>query len=797
MKPSKNFFIFLYVICFITLYFIFLFIFYLPLGYDAPIILLSGFGIFIIGFFYFFFFIIKDKENNVILSLNVFSENTITSILIVLMMCTFFIPPVTFSEMAIDWSQISVLNYIRSIVFVIGCTFVPGSSIFCLLFPNSTIHEKLKIEPFFIKLVLYPLISFTFLGSISLIFDQLGVMRDFFSLILFLTIIILHFIKNAKYKKDFKIKHTFKKSEVKISRNTLFVLFLTIAVILIALSIRFNTKYLFALDEYVAISSSRFIGLPDIQITDIFSAYTIYWGYIAFSLSALSGIPAININAFYFFFVYLFIASIYLFFKAFLSDLSDKYAILATIFATIFSSLFYIFNNDPPFARIPLFTFEGILNFRYKGFAVILTIVSMTLFIVSFRKSNLKNLKRFRFTEDWFILFVSAFFLIQSFMIYFLPIIPAISLIFVLMLVLANKRKQFKSYFYFSAFFIGFFIFFDLTFNFFFSNETIELVFYFFGKLMKFQVFDTILKFYITILSLIGLLAIIPVVTICFKKLFSSRTKLNLRYKFSPKVIFKILILSYTFLLYLEIVLNLIGTFRSLYYFTFILHLFYFNLGFTGILGFYLSYLCYRKNKQIFFTTIMWFICLFLISVVPLIVDWLFYPFLSPKELPAQSFFSISYWFSRTWYYSIIPISILASIGLIKLTKFLSLKVPIVKRKKSVNLPLKLISLSFVVVFTFSNSILAGIEFSNITYTSLDDDEIHVMGWIVENLPSNSNMLVDSKNLNGFLYRITTNTAYLINEEVEMGKFSDDQYTITSKTDANCSISYIEKIGNY
>jgi hypothetical protein len=78
-------------------------------------------------------------------------------------------------------------------------------------------------------------------------------------------------------------------------------------------------------------------------MTDQIYAYTLYWGYIAFSLNALSGIPAINIIALYFFFVYLFIASIYLFFKAFLSDLNDKYAILATIFATVFSNLFYYF----------------------------------------------------------------------------------------------------------------------------------------------------------------------------------------------------------------------------------------------------------------------------------------------------------------------------------------------------------------------------------------------------------------------------------------------------------------------
>jgi len=220
MKLTKKFVIPFYVICFITLFFTFLYTFHvLPEGYGAPIILLIGFGLLIAGFFYFFFVLIKDNENKIILKLNIFSENTITTILIVIMISTFFIPSITFSEMVIDWNQIPVLNYIRSIVFVIGCAFVPGSSIFCLLFPNSTIHEKLKIEPFFIKLVLYPLISLTFLGSISLILDQLGMLREYFSLILFLTIVILHLLKIVKFRKDLKLKRIFHKSEVKISET--------------------------------------------------------------------------------------------------------------------------------------------------------------------------------------------------------------------------------------------------------------------------------------------------------------------------------------------------------------------------------------------------------------------------------------------------------------------------------------------------------------------------------------------------------------------------------------------------
>jgi hypothetical protein len=125
------------------------------------------------------------------------------------------------------------------------------------------------------------------------------------------------------------------------------------------------------------------------------------------------------------------------------------------------------------------------------------------------------------------------------------------------------------------------------------------------------------------------------------------------------------------------------------------------------------------------------------------------------------------------------------------------LKIPIIERKKSVTLSLKLISLSFFVVFIFSNSIIFGMHYINITHKSLDDDEIHVIGWVAENLPSNSKILVDRSNIIQFLNPITTNTPYSINEEVKMAIFSDYRYDITSEADVNCSIDYIEKSGDY
>ncbi|NVM36610.1 MAG: hypothetical protein HWN81_13525 [Candidatus Lokiarchaeota archaeon] len=798
MKRFKKLVIPIYIVCFITLFFTFLYTFHvLPEGLGAPVILLIGFGLLIAGFFYFFFFLINDNENKIILRLNIFSENTITTILIVLMIITFFIPAITFSEMGIDWNQIPVLNYIRSIVFVIGCAFVPGSSIFCLLFPNSTIHEKLKIEPFFIKLVLYPLMSLTFLGSVSLILDQLGTMRENFSLILLLTLIFLHLFKIVKFRKELSIKEVFHKSEVKISRNTLFMLFLMISIIIISLSIHLHVRYNHGVDGYIAMSSSRFIGLPGIQITDIFFSYTLYWGYITFSLSTLSGIPAINIMVLYFFLIYLSFASIYLLFKALLADINDKYAILATIFAIIFTSFYLFYENNQEYDSISFFTYDNLFNLRYKGFGVTLSFVSMTLFIIVFKKSKLKNLKRVRFVKDGSILLVSAFFLIQSFMIYFLPIIPALSLIFVLMLVSFNKREQLKSYLFFSLFLVGIFILFDLVLNNFFSRHTISSYLLLFSELISFPIGNTLFKFTVIILLLISLLAIIPIISICFKKLVLFYRNLNLRIKLNPKSIIQIIIILYSAFFYLEILLNFVRTIRSLTYFTFILHLFYYNLGLTGILGIYLSILCYKKNKQIFYIAFIWFLCLVLISIIPIIIIWLFYPFLNPLELPGNLLWLYSIWFSRTWYYWIIPISILASIGLIKLIKLLSLKFTLLRKKKGIFLSLKLISLSAFVFFLFSNSIIAGMVINNEPWVSVNDEEMQVLGWATENLPSNSNILVDRRQVDIFLNSITTNHAYKINEVVETAILNLYKYDISYNADANCSIGYLEMLGDY
>ena len=98
------------------------------------------------------------------------------------MALTFYIPPETFKTI-IDWQQVSFLNNIRAIIFLIGCAFVPGSSLYKIFFNDNNFHEKFQIESFLLKLTFYPLISFMFLGLSTLILDSIGLLRNQFPLL--------------------------------------------------------------------------------------------------------------------------------------------------------------------------------------------------------------------------------------------------------------------------------------------------------------------------------------------------------------------------------------------------------------------------------------------------------------------------------------------------------------------------------------------------------------------------------------------------------------------------------------
>ncbi|MHA1982638.1 MAG: hypothetical protein ACTSXN_16290, partial [Promethearchaeota archaeon] len=81
---------------------------------EIPIIPFIGFALIIIGFFYFFIKLDSKRERIYTFKYSGLNENSFKILLVILMILTFFIEPITFSDIIIDWNQISFLNYFRS-----------------------------------------------------------------------------------------------------------------------------------------------------------------------------------------------------------------------------------------------------------------------------------------------------------------------------------------------------------------------------------------------------------------------------------------------------------------------------------------------------------------------------------------------------------------------------------------------------------------------------------------------------------------------------------------------------------
>ncbi|MFW9973195.1 MAG: hypothetical protein ACFFDF_23630, partial [Candidatus Odinarchaeota archaeon] len=77
------------------------------------------------------------------------------------------------------------MNYFRAIVHIIGISFIPGSLIYKIVFKNDPLSTKFKINPFFIKITIYPLISFGFIGVSVLILDQINLRGELIGIFLF------------------------------------------------------------------------------------------------------------------------------------------------------------------------------------------------------------------------------------------------------------------------------------------------------------------------------------------------------------------------------------------------------------------------------------------------------------------------------------------------------------------------------------------------------------------------------------------------------------------------------------
>jgi len=123
------------------------------------------------------------------------------------------------------------------------------------------------------------------------------------------------------------------------------------------------------------------------------------------------------------------------------------------------------------------------------------------------------------------------------------------------------------------------------------------------------------------------------------------------------------------------------------------------------------------------------------------------YPTSLVSDIPEDYYSKLIHWFTRNWYYSIIPLSIFASIGLIKLIQNVKspgsfsrkshgwFKLKTYTRRKSIAfIPILL------VFFSLSNPITQLQYWDN--YSSVSDEQAQIIGWTTENVPKDSKILI-------------------------------------------------------
>ncbi|MFX1328202.1 MAG: hypothetical protein ACFE91_08665 [Promethearchaeota archaeon] len=669
------------------------------------------------------------------------SENFLKFILLALMIIATFIPPISSNNSLISWEYILPLNYLRAIIFIIGCAFLPGSNLYSLFFQNDEISKKFSIEPFFLKVTLYPLISFGFIGVSVMILDQIGLSRELISILLVFIILILFFVDiifqiiRFKHLKIIKIK-------IAISKNTLFIILFALAVLTISIGFTYGWNYLPPGDPWDGIKYANLIGIKGISPLYI-DYYPNFWGYFSFGISALTGLPYINANTLLAPFNYLFVCSVFLFMKSIIFNSKKQYDILSTIFVVLFSGLFL----NPLISRL---IFDSEFHFIYKSFSYFLFFISIALFFIVINNKNISNfeIRKFWKTSDFKFIILASFLLILSFMTYAFPLLIGL-VFFIIYSIFSEKREKayiFRILLVFVFSIISFFVFFDILLNFYLSYMILRFFPYFFNPgLLSFL--DRIKSPYIiTYPVFLVLFLILYFLYLIGFKASKKREKTEQKNNILFILIFKIFLLLFITFLIIEIFITFIEQFilnvnlANESFFFLYLDKFYLNLGFIGILGILFSYYCYKKSKSLFLSLISWIIFSFLLAFSLIFMENIKnYP-IPPKEIPEENIFMMDYWFNRIWFYSIPALCIFTSIGIFELLN--KLKTYRLSQKYKFLYPiLKNIMAISIILFSFSGVIISGL-INGSTRFRYSKSAITTLNWISENIPVRSGVLV-------------------------------------------------------
>lgn len=722
---------------FFPIYIILLIIFWEVINvgiYRISLFLLFGFAIVFITFLV-FINVNHDEKSLTLYEQKWFSEDLIKFIILILMSITFFIPPITEFSTIILWEEIGFLNYFRATIFLIGCAYLPGANLYNLIFHKSNLHERFKVEPFFLKLTLYPLISFSFLGICVLILDQIGLNRIQINYTLFILIFILFF-------SEFFIDKTRNDSQesngkkISISKSTLIILILAIGIATISIGFQLSWSYIISGDPWDSIKFAKYVGDPEINPIFIYT-YPNFWGYISFSLSALSGLPLININSLLAPFSYLFITSIYLFIKSILVNFKSKYSVLSTLLISIFSG----FLINPLVSSL---IFAGEYYFIYKSYSFILFFTGLALFFILSNNQLKNNSKKILLVKspDFKFITLGAIFLALSFMTYMFPLFTGI--IFLLLFCLISRKIKNLDYLITYVLILTFFMFiFDIILSFYLSNN----IRYFFLVFFNFNIIAPIIKAIpvqiFTILLFSGILLFLFLLRSLINNISKKDRPYSFKFRLNTNLIFKIGLLFLSIFLSFEIFLIILKIIPYDYnlngiFFFFYLDKIFLNIGIIGIIGLLLSKYSFNKENRIYLLLISWILFSLIFASLLIYKEWISNFGILPEDITEDTPMII--WFDRIWIYSIPAFCILTSVGIYEFTKKYK-NHDFLNKKKCIKPFLKHLTFLSILSLCFSGIIITGINKGN-AKLRYNETRIEAISWISDNIPMNSGVLV-------------------------------------------------------
>lgn len=783
---------------------------------ESSSLTLIGFLILIIGIF----FCLNLSTSKRILKFSILSENVIKIILLTFM--TIFIviiPPISFSRVSIAWQELNALNIIRAIFVILGCAFLPGSCLYNLIFPRDFLPKRFKVNPLIIKMTIYPLISFSVLGILVLVLDQIGLNISSITYLVFILIVIIFFVDIIiQIIRKQGITNITKKYSI--SYQTLAILLLSFGLIMFSIGIMFEVKYLIPGDSWVILGHVNYIGLSEDTFSNSWVSdkqHPLFWAYPSFAISSLSGLPYINTNVLLTPFLYLFITSTYLFMKSVLKEYKNIYSIIAMVITVSFVGLLDIWNisNRNDKGNISNLIFDGIISLRYKSFSYFYFFASLSLFFILFSEKLIFEEEKKINYEKLKIYIIAAFFLVISYTIYMFPLLFGLVIIFLFCILISknDKKESFTSFIFFISLLLLIFLILDISMCGYLSEIANARFFHFFRFLPNDYV-ELFIPEKTLVYLFILFLGILYSIYYGFYVLNDKKREKRRRGKLKKNLgLIKVIFISTLFIFSLFLIVHIYIIFNPefsndvnndfLYYY--LNYYFFPKIGITGILGIYLSYYSYKENRNLFLFLFLWIIFTLLFSSIIIFSNFLInFPIILTFEelihtISNAEYNLMVYWFSRTWFYVIPAFALLLTLGLIHLSKKLK-SFNFFKRNVYFNKLIKNMFICIFVVFSLTNLIIAGLYWQNLWYR-VSDDQAQIIGWVNKNIPDHSTFLIDDY-FDQHLIRTKDYDSFALNYAVRKAYYRylenrDYWWYISYNYDFNCNISLVNEFKSH